>query len=554
MLKLDPRKNLSSAGKFSSKKYYYLIDHSAKLDKILKNKPRKRIVPEDFLHKEDSIDDSSKDDSKNIFSDDFQNKRQKLKKEQKEKNLNNQNISCPLHEECENGDIRYKHHIIHHNMNVQQEKDNLNKINSKIFCLEPIPNKEFTYKKIVYSNSFNKMLGREDTKIKIILKDDKKLKIKQKNLSQKTKIKKHDKKLIKGLSMSKQISRCDIPSHYDVRIKTAKMKKYKILSPLLSGKSNKSRITFNSNNNINKNNILVSMEIPNYKRNFSSLTPNKKISSNDISNNNISNDIPANKNCTISFSKMLSRKYVDKVRSPKMVSLCQNLNPDYTSVDAKNYGDIKYKNFKKPLTPSFNGLRGELIYNVRMNYNNHLNSPQYVNFAKMIGRESEITDEFPVFMNNLYSRNAINSMSEKSLKMNNYINGRLKRQVSSFNDRKSFNIRIKNGNISQNSDNNNSIDRNKKSLKRLDNYNNNIEKIFKKMILDNITENEKNSNNKLIDIKKNVILSNKINKIYKNIFKDYYKLNFDYLEKDDNFFKENAIDGITFKKINSKKV
>ena len=551
MLKLNPGNNFSTAGRFSIKKYFYLVDHTPKLDKILKNKTRKSIVPKDFLHKEDSIDCSSKDDSKrNIFSDNYINKLNKLKNSQKEKCLNNKRFSCFLHGENENDNFRYKHHIIHHNLSIQ-EKNNLNKTQNKLFYISPIPNKEFTYKKIVYSNSFNKMLGREDKNLKNISIENKMLKNKKKFLLQKKIIKKNNKKFIKGVSMSKQIPRPDIPNHYDVRIRTPKINKYKNLSPLLSIKPNKFNMTFNKNNN-NKNNVLTVMAKSRFKRIFSSLTPNKKISLNNFYNN-IDNNSSVKKNCTISFNKMLSRRYVDKVRSPKMASHCYNLNPNYSYLDPKNFGDIKYKNIKKPLTPRFNGLRGELIYNIRMNFNNHLNSPKYVNFDKMLGRDSEIMDEFPVYMNKIYSRNSVDSMSEKSLKMNNYINGRLRNQVSTFNDKKSFNIRIKSGNICNNSNDANKKDENSKKEKRLDNYNKNIEKIFKKLILDNITENN-NKNCELTKLKKNVVLNNKINKIYKNLVKDYYKLNFDYLEKDENFFKENAVDGITFKKIKTKKL
>ena len=550
MLKLDPSNNFSSAGRFSIKKYFYLVDRTPKLDKILKNKTRKSIVPVDFLHKEDSIDSSSKDDSKkNIFSDDYINKFNKLKNSQKEICLNNKRFSCFLHRENENDNFRYKHHIIHHNLSIQ-EKNNLNKTQNKLFYISPIPNKEFTYKKIVYSNSFNKMLGREGKNIKNISIENKMLKNKKKFLLQKKIIKKNNKKFIKGISMSKQIPRPDIPNHHDVRIRTPKINKNKNLSTLLSIKPNKLNMTFNKNNN-KKNNFLTVMDKSRFRRIFSSLTPNKKISLNNFFNN-IDNNSSVKKNCTISFSKMLSRRYVDKVRSPKMASHCYNLNPNYSYLDPKNFGDIKYKNIKKPLTPRFNGLRGELIYNIRMNFNNHLNSPKYVNFDKMLGRDSEIMDEFPVYMNKIYSRNSVDSMSEKSLKMNNYINGRLRNQISTFNGKKSFNIRIKSGNICNNSNGTNKIDENSKKDKRLDNYNKNIEKIFKKLILDNITENNKNC--KLTKLKKNAVLNNKINKIYKNIVKDYYKLNLDYLEKDENFFKENAVDGITFKKINNKKL
>ncbi len=77
-------------------------------------------------------------------------------------------------------------------------------------------------------------------------------------------------------------------------------------------------------------------------------------------------------------------------------------------------------------------------------------------------------------------------------------------------------------------------------------YNNNIDNIFKKVIFDDIVDNNEKAckkNEDLLDLRKNPQLAKTINLSYKNLISDYYRLNLDYLDKDS--FKD-KIDGITF--------
>ena len=86
---------------------------------------------------------------------------------------------------------------------------------------------------------------------------------------------------------------------------------------------------------------------------------------------------------------------------------------------------------------------------------------------------------------------------------------------------------------------------------RINNYKNNIENIFRKIIFDKIIE-KNEINGVAFDMKKNSKLRKQINSSYKKLFSDYYKMNLDIFEK--NYIKK-KIDGITFKEIkNNNKV
>jgi hypothetical protein len=49
-LKIKIKGNYSKVGKFSAKKFGYVLDKGAHADKILKDKPRKHIVEKNFKY------------------------------------------------------------------------------------------------------------------------------------------------------------------------------------------------------------------------------------------------------------------------------------------------------------------------------------------------------------------------------------------------------------------------------------------------------------------------------------------------------------------------
>ena len=157
-------------------------------------------------------------------------------------------------------------------------------------------------------------------------------------------------------------------------------------------------------------------------------------------------------------------------------------------------------------------------------YNNHFDTKS-IYFNKMIGRtNNNIESPLPFYMTNLANRNSCVNFNEKSLMMNNFKEGRLMDQISSFNQQKSFNFKL--------NMNKNDIVENKNNEK--DAFN-----IFAKMMGNNTTKNKKN---KLLIPKQDFMSIS-----YKNEFLDglleFYRLNLDSIQN------KNKIDGITFKSL-----
>ena len=164
----------------------------------------------------------------------------------------------------------------------------------------------------------------------------------------------------------------------------------------------------------------------------------------------------------------------------------------------------------------------------------------------MFGR-GNINPEYPMFMDNINQRNAFDFVTVKSLKMNHSSKRRFNNPISSFNNKKSFNINISNNNLNIKRDNLKNIKEMKEKENRIKIYNSNIKNIFKKVIYDDIID-KNDITEDIIDFEKNPKLIKTINLSYKNLMSDYYKLNLDYLDKN---FKKKKIDGITFQEIKS---
>ena len=158
----------------------------------------------------------------------------------------------------------------------------------------------------------------------------------------------------------------------------------------------------------------------------------------------------------------------------------------------------------------------------------------------MTGRErGDNYSPLPTFMLRMYDRNSIDNFNETSLKMNNYINGSLKDIQSSFNDKKSFNFKLQAEELKRNSIYegrnirrliNRKIkmeldkDKNKNKIMKKDNYN------------DRTEEKYFNKTNR--------------NKSWKNLLGEFYKINYDNLERT---LIGDKIDGITLKSYKNSK-
>ena len=681
-LKINVKGNYSKFGKFTAQKFSYILDKSSHADKVLKDKPRKKLIEKSYLEKIDNdyLDKSEDKDFIDIFDTNYKNQYNELIEYQKNKYFD-YTRSCAINkkynlEENKNNPEyikRYRYHLYHHNQLDNKKGSN----DERLLFIDQLHNKDFIGPKIVYSQSFHKMIGRDDkeiirnkikkrldqkmsdnNKIKSSLSYDgsqNRLKIGNKKNKNKKKKKKNLKKDIKGVEMEKQLQRGVLPEHHDVRIRTAKgldlimnindkklfssisntlfLNKNNILNKLNDNNKKKILRLFSSIIPNSKNNLLIKDNINDKKSNeekndtpekriFSGFTSMKNINikshpqssvnnknlliksgkkdtqfNSDISNNNktsssfafnkIKRNIYSDKNSSysyikdksninnkyikqrlfstpvnnkaVSFKKMLSRQYVNRVKVNNKIGAGLPLTPKYNIIYPKVVMKVMYKKkCNSSKKKEFKGLVGEYLHEVnKKNILSKYNTLRHIsNFSKMFGRGTKISSKFPIFMNNINSRNAFDFCTEKSLKMNHFSNGKLNNPFSSFNLRKSFNNILSGKNRSKSIDNGDG--RNHKES-RLEYYNNNIDNIFKKVIYDDIVDNNIDSNNtnekksndneELLDLKKNPQLARTINLSYKNLISDYYRLNLDYLNKD---IVQDKIDGITFEIIKSK--
>ena len=245
----------------------------------------------------------------------------------------------------------------------------------------------------------------------------------------------------------------------------------------------------------------------------------------------------------INFEKMLSREYLEKINKIDK-QIHPLIIPNYSGVEPRIIMKVYYakrRPIKKP--ERFHGLNGEFTYDINKifyKYNNHV-SPIVCNFNKLTGRRGIENSGLPLFMKGLTDRSSINSFNENSFKMNNYSNGSLIGTKSSFNDKKSYNIRIQLEELKNNNHNLNIVEYKKK----LD------ENKTRKMIVDKIRI--KNMENK-DDISYNNNESKiKIKKTYwRNLLGEFYRINLDDLDQTHYSFIGTKVDGITLKAYNSK--
>ena len=237
---------------------------------------------------------------------------------------------------------------------------------------------------------------------------------------------------------------------------------------------------------------------------------------------------------------MLSRDYVNRIHKNTKIGAGMPYSPQYSSIFPRVINSVKYS--LKHSSNRKSKLR-DIGINIEENDKNGYINPN-IKFSKMFVRDDG-NSKFPLHMNKIYSRNAFNSITAKSLKMSHYSKRKLNSPKSSFNTRKSFNSNLDNINstIIHNSIENIKEIREKEN--RINNYKNNIENIFRKLIFDKIIE-RNDINGVVLDMKKNPKLIKQINSSYKKLFSDYYKMNLDIFEKN---YTKKKIDGITFKEI-----
>ena len=242
----------------------------------------------------------------------------------------------------------------------------------------------------------------------------------------------------------------------------------------------------------------------------------------------------------INFKKMLSREYLNKINKHKD-NFQSILSPNYSAIQPNNIMNILYvKKNKVNKQKPFIGYREDFTYDINKIYNKYNNhsSPRTFNIKKMTGRDRDDTySPLPTFMLRMYDRNSVDSLNENSFKMNNYINGSFKDVHSSFNDKKSFNIKLQ---IEELKKNNIFEERNIRKL-----INKKIKMEFNKD--KNIKMNKDNYNDRTEE--KYFNKTNR-NKSWKKLLGEFYKINYDNLEQS---FSGDKIDRITLKSYKNSK-
>ena len=622
--------NYSKVGKISAKIYSQIFKRGKKYKKILRGKKYKSFLENNYLDKEDkeTFEENKDFNHEDIFDENYVGHfNQKLGTQKK---YFNHFKSCAINKTI----YQEKKENKEDNKNTNKEDKPIKSKgfkNKKYIILKNSPNNDFIYKKILYTQSFDKMIGRDDLekkkqRIEERLKSLNKKNIKNKkdeeesnigfnqlninyeknNLSEKEKEEQDKKDSFKTLDMNRMLKRGRLPKHHDVRIRTAKgfhikgknsfsrklhknvvlindNKKYfdeKLMHTSkrqFSGLSHQKEKINKSNSFFNniffdkspKKELLFKHKFINKKRAFSSKIINhpKNNILHEKNNNNTFNSmnrtninfsenesrkksllskthqVQSAQNSGLSFKNMLSREYVNRIHINKRIGVKTPLSPRYSSIFPKVINSVKYS-LKHSLTRKTK-LR-DIGIKIEENNNNGYINPK-IDFTKMFVR-GDIDSKYPMYMNKINTRNVINSITAKSLKMNQYSKRRFSSPKSSFNNRKSFNSNLDNINskIIHNSIENIKETRQKKI--RIKNFKNNIQNIFKKIIFDGLIERNDISKDEL-DLKKNPKLRKQINSKYKNIFSDYYKMNLDFFEKD---YIKKKIDGITFQEIKSR--
>ena len=140
---------------------------------------------------------------------------------------------------------------------------------------------------------------------------------------------------------------------------------------------------------------------------------------------------------------MLPREYINKLKQQR-TNIYSSLSPNYDIIRPKCIMKVIYgqKYYKKNKPKEFKSDYNQIIFDINKSYNKYNNHfpPKNIYLGKMTGRKMDKT--LPSYMLDQYNRNSYNTFNEKSLKMNNFANGDLLQQRSSFNEKKTFNYKL----------------------------------------------------------------------------------------------------------------
>ena len=583
--------NYSKAGKDSVKKYLYLLNKTYKPkidpDEMFKFKEKDDSEDNDsYIYHEDIFNKTyekklTDNDKKEEILDEKKILKIKSTCSSLNKKQNTGNEFLQVRDDIINNKFdlkfdKYKYHLLHHNENYDYI---FNKRRIGPSCAKYQPKFDYTYKKLIYSIPFKKMSGRQrQIVIKKIKQDNnnnqqstsKKIvssldKIKQSPIKNSFKIKKeklrnknnrYERNTIFDSIISKQSKRKDSSNSINsnnfvftnnelnfIR-KKIKLEKKKNLS------KQKEIIKANSMNkfNLNKEKLLekINLQTPQQQSDSTQIFHLKITNNNDFISNKSSekntiksplksednNNINQSLNQTvkykaINFKKMLSREYLNKIKSSKE-PIHPMVTPNYSSVEPKTIMKVLYsKTSKKDNNNKMIAYNNDFTYDINEIYNKYNNHhyPKKFNLSKMCGRFENEKNTLPVFMLRSFDRNSIDNLNESSLKMNNYANSTFQDFKSSFKVKQTFNARIK---LNELKNENQVMQYNKKY---------NLKKMLNKKLryLD-----EKKEKSDISIIPRNTWWKNRLGEFYK---KDYDELSQNFSSS----FLGTKVDGITYK-------
>ena len=192
----------------------------------------------------------------------------------------------------------------------------------------------------------------------------------------------------------------------------------------------------------NLNNLMNLKRIDNNYSNFPSKFHSiRKFRNNSSSSSSKRKNIPSHK--VVNFEKMLSRDYINKLNQ-HVNNIHSTITPNYDFIRPKVIMKVVYaqKHYNKNRAKEFKSDYNQIVFDINKSYNNYNNHfpPKNIYLGKMTGRKVDKT--LPSYMLDQYNRNAFNTFNDKSLKMNNFANGDLLEQKSSFNEKRTFNYKL----------------------------------------------------------------------------------------------------------------
>ena len=236
-------------------------------------------------------------------------------------------------------------------------------------------------------------------------------------------------------------------SNYDTEVIYPNVSKNDSNIILNNNSSNRKSFKHGYNTLISLNNLINLRQNEYTTSNISSKfqNVNKQFNNNSNNNSNVSSakrkHLSLNK--VVNFEKMLSRDYFNKLNEQES-NIHSSISPNYESIRPKCIMKVIYarKYYKKNRTKEFKSDYNEIVFDIDKSYNQYNNHfpPKSIYLGKMTGRKIDKT--LPSYMMDQYNRNSYNTVNDKSLKMNNFANGELLEQKSSFNQKRTFNYKL----------------------------------------------------------------------------------------------------------------